>query len=102
MEERPELNLSLLREKNDSTLLHYAAFKNEISKMKIYILHFEAFSRQHSRNAREASFDMQLKAWINVQNGEGLAALHFAALHGNTEMVEFLERYGANMQVVSR
>jgi ankyrin repeat protein len=66
--------------------------------MKIYILHYEAF---HKRNKSNASFESQLKAWINLQNGDGFAALHFAALHGNIEMIEFLERYGANMQIQS-
>lgn len=40
LEDRPELNLSLMREKNGSSLLHFAAYKNEFSKMKIYVLHF--------------------------------------------------------------
>ena len=87
-----------MKEKNESTLLHFASFKNELSKMKIYILHYEAF---HKRNKHSASFESQLKAWINAQNSDGFTALHFAALHGNTEMIEFLERYGANMQAQS-
>lgn len=103
LEERPDLNLSLMKEKNNSTLLHYAAFKNELPKMKIYILHFEAFCRQHAKHARnEVGFEGQLRAWINMQNGEGLTALHFAGLQGNIEMIEFLERYGANMQAISK
>jgi ankyrin repeat protein len=32
-----------------------------------------------------------------VPNEDGITALHFAGLHGNIEMIEFLERYGANM-----
>ena len=28
LEDRPELNLALMREKDGSTLLHFAAFKN--------------------------------------------------------------------------
>jgi len=51
LEERPELNLALMKEKNESTLIHFSAFKNELPKMKIYILHFEAFSKEnHRRN----------------------------------------------------
>lgn len=98
LESRQELNLSIMKEKNESTLLHFASFKNELSKMKIYILHYEAF---HKRNKNSSSFESQLKAWINAQNSDGFTALHFAALHGNIEMIEFLERYGANMQVQS-
>lgn len=87
LESRQELNLSIMKEKNESTLLHFASFKNELSKMKIYILHYEAF---HKRNKNSASFESQLKAWINAQNSDGFTALHFAALHGNIEMIEFL------------
>jgi hypothetical protein len=42
-----------MREKNDSTLIHFAAFKNELPKLKIYVLHFEAYAKEnlkHSRN----------------------------------------------------
>ncbi len=28
LEQRPELNLAIMREKNESTLLHFASFKN--------------------------------------------------------------------------
>ncbi len=66
--------------------------------MKIYILHFEAY---HNNNKSNASFAIQLKAWINHQNTDGFTPLHFAALHGNIEMIEFLERHGANMQIQS-
>jgi hypothetical protein len=45
LEDNPNLNLSIMREKNESTLLHFAAYKNELSKLKIYILHFEAFAK---------------------------------------------------------
>ena len=102
LEERPDLNLSLMKEKNNSTLLHYAAYKNELPKMKIYMLHFEAFCQANARNKKEAGFEGQLRAWINVPNGEGLTALHYAGLQGNIEMIEFLDRYGANMMVTSK
>lgn len=52
LEERPELNLSILKERNGSTLLHFAAFKNELAKLKIYILHFEAFARENLKQSK--------------------------------------------------
>ena len=70
--------------------------------MKIYILHFEAYARENlKQNRMDPSFENQLKAWINVQNKDGISAVHFAGLHGNIEMIEFLEKYGANMQAVT-
>jgi len=68
-----------MKEKNESTLLHFAAYKNELSKIKIYILHFEAYVKENQgRSRNEASFEIQLKAWINNQNNDGMTALHFA------------------------
>ena len=71
--------------------------------MKIYILHFEAFARENLKHHRhDPSFENQLKAWINVPNDEGITALHFAGLHGNIDMIDFLERYGANMSATTK
>lgn len=41
LEERTELNLSILLDKSNSTLLHFAAFKNDLPRMKIFIKHFK-------------------------------------------------------------
>lgn len=41
LEERPELNVSILADKNKSSLLHFAAFKNDLPRMKIFIKHFK-------------------------------------------------------------
>jgi hypothetical protein len=87
LEERPDLNLSIMREKNESTLVHFAAFKNELSKLRIYVQHFEAF---HRRSKLGGGFEGQLRAWLNHPNVDGLTPLHFAALHGNTDMLHFL------------
>jgi ankyrin repeat protein len=38
----------------------------------------------------EAGFQTKVKAWINTSNDEGLTALHFAALHGNIEIINLL------------
>jgi len=63
------------------------------------VLHFEAFAKENLKhNRNDPSFENQLKAWINVQNNEGMTALHYAGLHGNIEMINFLERCGANMK----
>lgn len=76
-----------MREKNESTLVHFSAFKNELSKLRIYVQHFEAF---HRRSKMGGGFEGQLRAWLNHPNTDGVTPLHFAALHGNTDMLHFL------------
>ena len=41
LEERPQLNLGIMMDKNNTTLLHFAAFNNDLVKMKIFINHYK-------------------------------------------------------------
>ncbi len=43
LERNTNLNLSLMKDKNDATLLHFAAFTNDLVKMKIYFQHYKAY-----------------------------------------------------------
>lgn len=38
------LNLSIMLDKSNSTLLHFAAFKNDLPRMKIFIKNFKEYS----------------------------------------------------------
>lgn len=81
-----------MRDKNDSTLLHYAAFKNDIIKLKICLQHYKAYCEvTHGNKMYETGFDMKVRAWINTPNKEGLTPIFFAALHGNIECIKILE-----------
>ena len=41
LEEHPQLNLGIMADKNNTTLLHFAAFNNDLIKMKIFINHYK-------------------------------------------------------------
>jgi hypothetical protein len=43
LEERSRLNISLMLDNSKSTLLHYASFNNDATKIKIYIQHYKAY-----------------------------------------------------------
>ena len=38
-----------------------------------------------------------MKEWLNQHNRSGLAAIHYAAYHGNTIIIDLLKKYGANI-----
>ena len=100
LEERPNLNLSIITDKNSCTLLHHAAFKNDFLKLKLYIQHFKAFcdlTQGKAMNRNSATFISKLRAWANTANTEGCIPIHFAALHGSIDMIKFLEEIGSNI-----
>lgn len=69
LEKNRNLNLSLMTEKAGSTLLHFAAFKNELVKLKIFLQHYKAFCEvTHGNKMYEAGFETKVKAWINTAN----------------------------------
>lgn len=41
LEQKSQLNLAILMDKNNSTLLHFAAFKNDLPRMKLFIKHYK-------------------------------------------------------------
>jgi ankyrin repeat protein len=80
-----------MKDKKDSTLLHVAAFNNDLVKMKIFLQHYKAYCEvTHGNKMYETGFEIKVKAWINIANKEGLTAMHFAALHGNTDIIKLL------------
>lgn len=41
LQERPNINLAIMLDKNGTNLLHFAAFNNDLNKMKLFILHYK-------------------------------------------------------------
>ena len=41
LEERPQLNLGIMMDRNNTTLLHFSSFNNDLLKMKIFISHYK-------------------------------------------------------------
>lgn len=57
LERNRNLNLSLMIDKNNSNLLHFAAFKNDLVKMKIFFQHYKAYCElTHGNKMYEAGF----------------------------------------------
>jgi Ankyrin repeat len=48
--------------------------------------------------------EIVLKEWINTQSKgeEGFTPLHFAAFHGNLELIKFLIEKGANIEAKNK
>jgi hypothetical protein len=60
-------------DKSNSTLLHFAAFKNDLPRMKIFIKNFKEYSELHHETglytgASSSGFTDKLKAWANAPN----------------------------------
>ncbi len=94
--ERQKLNLSLLFDRKSCSLLYNAALHNDLIKLRIYIQHFKAYSELNSPKDNNLyggdTFRNKLKSWVNAADKEdNLIPIHLAALHGNIEMMEFLE-----------
>lgn len=100
LEERPQLNLAIMMDKSNTTLLHFASLKNDILRLRLFIRHYKEFTQLHHGSGMytgESSFVSKLRAWVNSPNKEGYLPIHYAALHGNLEMIEFLAECGTNM-----
>lgn len=41
LDDKPNLNLAILLDKNGTNLLHFAAYNNDISKMKLFVRHYK-------------------------------------------------------------
>jgi len=63
--------------------------------MKVFIKHFKEFTEAHHGvglyTGGTSSFSDKLKAWVNSPNKEGYIPLLYAGLHGNLQMMQFLE-----------
>ncbi len=58
-----------MTDKNGATLLHFAAFKNDLVKLKIYFQHFKAYCEiTHGNKMYETGFEIKVKSWINTPN----------------------------------
>ncbi len=58
-----------MADKSDSTLLHFAAFKNDLVKLKIFFQHYKAFCEiTHGNKMYETGFEIKVKSWINNAN----------------------------------
>ena len=97
-----QLNLISMKDKYEANLLHHCAFNNVLENLKVLIRHVKDYYESHdsvisARYDRKEQLQMNLSAWINQANYEGYLSVHYACLHGNVEMVKYLEELGGNL-----
>ncbi len=78
------------KENDDSTILHCSVFYNHTKIIKEII----KYCKKHLT-------DKEFKDFINKQNKNGITALHYASFRGNVDILNYLEFYGADMNVVT-
>ena len=80
----------------NKTALHCACEKNSLEMVKavIEILYEEA--PINMTNGRKSMKTISKMDFINMQNNDGLTAIHYAAFRGNIRILEFLIKNGGN------
>lgn len=74
--------MPVLDQRNYS-LITFSALKNNLLALKIVVEHALSFG--------ETSLDSaEMRDWVNQKTDRGYTALHFAAFHGNIEMIRYL------------
>jgi ankyrin repeat protein len=78
------------------TILHCACEKNAFDIVKIILeCLFDEYSRM-TVSQRTNEREITLKDYINLQNFDGLSALHYCAFRGNVEIIKYLIMQGAD------
>ena len=78
------------KENNDSTVLHCSVFYNHTKIIKEII----KYCKKHLT-------DKEFKDFINKRNKNGITALHYASFRGNVDILNYLEFYGADMNILT-
>jgi ankyrin repeat protein len=72
-----------IKDTRNYSLLTYCALKNSILALKIVVEHALSFGECNLNENR-------IIDWVNQKTDRGYTALHFAAFHGNVEMIKYL------------
>ncbi|CAD8203286.1 unnamed protein product [Paramecium octaurelia] len=91
LEEVENINIQSIIDHKKYTLLHLAAYNNNLDTVKMLINHVK---KQHKHNCQSI-----LTEWVNQQTEDGFVAFHFAAYRGNLEMIHEFEKCGANLDI---
>ena len=82
-----EINIIEIVDSRQYTLCHICCINNNLEMLEIFVEYIRAnFAKQSGK----------IPEWVNRQNTEGYTPLHMAAFKGNINMIEYLEKIGAN------
>ncbi|CAD8104874.1 unnamed protein product [Paramecium sonneborni] len=91
LDEAENINIYTIIDHKKYTLLHLAAYNNNLDTVKLLINHVK---KQHKHKCTSI-----LTEWVNLQTEDGFVAFHFAAYRGNIEMIQEFEKCGANLYI---
>ena len=82
-----DINIIDIVDSRHYTLCHICCINNNLEMLEI----LEEYIRENL-----PKLSGNIPEWVNRQNLEGYTPLHMAAFKGNINMIEYLERIGAN------
>ncbi|CAK59282.1 unnamed protein product (macronuclear) [Paramecium tetraurelia] len=91
LDEAESINIYTITDHKKYTLLHLAAYNNNLDTVRLLINHVK---KQHKHKCASI-----LTEWVNQQTEDGFVAFHFAAYRGNIEMILEFEKCGANLYI---
>lgn len=87
------LNVMMLQESRQYTVLAYAAFKNHPQCFKVLFNHAKKYNLKQASGSNK----LALSRWANKPTDEKFTCLHFATYHGNQELIlVIVEEMGAD------
>ncbi|CAK59529.1 unnamed protein product (macronuclear) [Paramecium tetraurelia] len=93
LDEVENINIQSIIDHKKYTLLHLAAYNNNLDTVKMLINHVK---KQHKHKCMSI-----LTEWVNQQTEDGFVAFHFAAYRGNLDMIHEFEKCGANLYILN-
>lgn len=87
-----EINIIEIVDSRHYTLCHICCINNNLEMLEIFVEYIRA----------KAGKPGKIPEWVNRQNMEGYTPLHMAAFKGNINMIEYLEKIGADRLAKNR
>ena len=104
-DQNPTLDISKFKDDKRNTVLHQAAFQNNLSGIKLFINQIRRVLEKEywdNNSPHKKSVKQSIQAFVNEGNNEGYTCMHYASYKGNIEMIKFLEGLGANVLMLTK
>lgn len=110
--QQKSINLIEIFDFKKNTLLHKAVINSKIEIVKIYVEYQKdyEFAQLKGQASEEGALKQQgggiaqiitgkIRSWVNQQNDEGFAPIHFASFRGNVQIMSLLLECGADIEL---